>query len=81
MSNEKPLHTLTESEINDRAVYHPPTPEAIKRHEAVRGAFTEFMKVLNEQVPPGREQALAFTNAEQAMFWGNAGIARNHSSL
>jgi hypothetical protein len=27
-------------------------------------------------VPPGREQSLAFTALEEAMFWANAGIAR-----
>lgn len=42
----------------------------------VRAVLKDAADKLAVLVPAGREQALVFTNLEQAMFWSNAGIAR-----
>jgi hypothetical protein len=72
---------LTEQEIRDRVHYHPPTPEAIKRHEAIRAMATVALREIVANVPDGREQSVAITKLEEVMFWANAGIARNHAKL
>ena len=33
-----------------------------------------------EKAPQSREQSLALTNVEQAIFWANAAIARNEGA-
>ncbi|MER7726403.1 hypothetical protein [Streptomyces sp. NPDC096323] len=42
----------------------------------MRQACRHLADQINEQVPAGREQALALTKVEEAMFWANAAIAR-----
>lgn len=45
--------------------------------QKIRNSYLEHAKIINEIVPPGREQSLALTKLEEVMFWANAGIARN----
>lgn len=45
----------------------------------MRSAIRYVALVTLRVVPPGREQALALTKLEEAMFWSNAGIARKES--
>lgn len=68
-------------EMVDRVTYHPPTPEARQRHDLVRTAIHLAMHNLVMAVPASRELSLAMTKIEEAMFWANAGIARNHARL
>lgn len=42
----------------------------------IRSAALYLAKVIQSNTPPSREQSLALTNVEQAMFWANAAIAR-----
>lgn len=72
---------MTFEEIQNRVNYHRPTEEAVGRHERVRGVIFEALEKISEAVPPCREQSLAITKLEEAMFWANAGIARNHDKL
>ncbi|MEU4986586.1 MULTISPECIES: hypothetical protein [unclassified Streptomyces] len=60
-----------------RFTHHPPTtPERANAHATVRGACAGLAATIVDHCPPGREQALAVTKIEEAMFWANAGIAR-----
>lgn len=69
---------MTNEEFVKRFGYHKPTSDdIIDDHQTIRSAAAYFAGIIDEVVPPGREQALAFTSIEEAMFWGNAGIARN----
>lgn len=68
-------------EIERRVTYHPPNGEAITRHGLVRNIIAEAMKTISTVVPDCREQSVALTKIEEAMFWANAGIARNHDLL
>lgn len=65
------------ADLEHRFEYHPPRDgERVAAHEAVRAICGAAAASLDEVLPEGREKALAFTNLEQAMMWGNAAIAR-----
>jgi hypothetical protein len=63
-------------ELEHQYRYHPPSGERVKQHERLRAEFLEVAKVVAYVVPAGREQALALTKLEEALFWANAGVAR-----
>jgi hypothetical protein len=63
--------------IDNRFVYHPPTPESIPKFEKIRATAREFAILLADLTPASREQSLAITNLEEVVFWANAAIARN----
>jgi hypothetical protein len=58
--------------------FHPAAPGGQRAldHDRVRLRCGELARELSFVVPEGRELSLALTNLEQAMFWANAGIAR-----
>jgi hypothetical protein len=65
-------------EMIKRFRHHPPRDErTVHHHETVRAACLHLAKTVERFVPAGREQSLALTQIEQAMFWANAGIARS----
>lgn len=64
-------------ELSNRFAYHPPSgPEVADAHEELREAAYAFAAVIDRLVPHGRERSTALTKCEEAMMWGNAGIAR-----
>ena len=73
--------SLTDQEIKDRVTYHAPTEKAGLAHGIIRDSIKKALETVNYVVPPGREQSVAITKLEEAMFWSNAGIARNHDKL
>lgn len=64
-------------ELFNRFKFHPATVDTGPKHEAVRELCHNLAVDIHRLVPPGREQAVAITKIEEAMFWANAGIARN----
>lgn len=61
-----------------RFKYHPPkTPEDVVKHEKIRDVLHMAARYILDLVPEGREQSLAISKLEEAMFWSNAGIARS----
>jgi hypothetical protein len=52
------------------------TPERAAEHQLIRDVMIEAARNVFYTVPEGRERALALTKLEEAMFWANAGIAR-----
>lgn len=65
-------------ELIHRFKYHPPsTPGVAVDHASVREAMAGAALRVLDLCPEGREQALAITKLEEAMFWANAAIARN----
>lgn len=73
--------TITNDEIRNRVNYHAPSPSGVERHKRLSEAAEAFIAIIRDVVPPGREQALAFTNAEQAKMWASAGVARNPETV
>lgn len=66
-----------ELDIDRMFDYLPPNEDRAARHKQVRAGCKALAEYLNNNVPDGREQSLAITNVEQAMFWANAAIARS----
>lgn len=73
---------LTNDELTRRFNYHQPnTQEKVGRHQRVREACrTAAVELVEVTGPPTREQSLAITKLEEAMFWANAAIAREISA-
>ncbi|KKK88213.1 hypothetical protein LCGC14_2745460 [marine sediment metagenome] len=67
---------ITKDRINHDFSYHPATPKTGPKHDRVRELLLETAAQLVDIVPDGREQSVAVTKLEEAMFWANAGIAR-----
>ena len=72
---------LTSDELRRRFNYHPAdTDEKVDAHEQVRATlYGTAEDIVNLTGPPSREQSLAITHLEEAMFWANAAIARSVS--
>jgi hypothetical protein len=73
---------VDQAEINKRFNYHQPqSDEVIDRLKNIRKYAHNFANLINYSVPQSRELSLALTKLEEAMFWANAGIARNQEEL
>ena len=71
---------MTNDELAHRFEYHAPTNPLVREaHEKIRAMELTMAIEFNDTLPPGRELALVFTKLEEAMFWANAAIARNHA--
>ena len=69
---------ITSEDLLNRFSFHPATtPELGNLHGNVRAACHKLAEILTELTPTSREQSLALTHVEEAMFWANAAIARN----
>lgn len=73
---ESRMTGITPEEIVDRMAYHPATPEAAEKYDALRRAAIDFARLTVELVPGGREQSLMVTHIEEALMWGSKAIAR-----
>lgn len=67
------------NDIENRFAYHKPDEEAVKLHQSVRDQVKTLAHYWSGNLPAGREQALAITKLEEAMFWANAAIARKRN--
>lgn len=67
--------------IEAAVTYHPPNERAKELHQNVRLSIKNAMIQFAADLPDCREASLAVTKLEEAMFWANAGIARNHDQL
>ena len=67
----------TRDDLHNRFTYHAPKDGQAVRYEAIRGELLAVARYIVRQTPASREQSLALTKLEEAMFWANAAIARN----
>lgn len=69
------------AELYDRLdrdfTYHPPKGDQAERYQTIRAEAHKLARKIVQLSPPSREQSLALTNLEDAVFWSNAAIARN----
>ena len=63
--------------IENNFTYHAPKPGQPEKYQALREKAKELAYLITELVPKSREQSVALTDLETAVFWANAGIARN----
>ena len=69
-------------ELIHRFNYHAPPGQAVVRaHELVRNMCCAPATMAIVELPDCRERSLMLTKLEEAMFWGNAAIARNHEAF
>lgn len=65
------------ADIEHRFAFHAATTEEKRdAHTSVRQQCKQLADFINEKCPDGREKSLAITAIEEAMFWGNAALAR-----
>ena len=67
--------------IENNFTYHKPFGTQPQRYEQVRAKAKEYAEYLVSNTPVSREQSLALTKLEEAVFWANAAIARNESDV
>ena len=64
------------SSLENNFTYHAPKPGQPEKYEKVRAKARELAELVTELTPVTREQSLAITKIEEAVFWANASIAR-----
>lgn len=57
--------------------YHKPFGNQPERYEQIRNNAKWLAELIVALCPDSRERSLALTSLEEAVFWGNAAIARN----
>lgn len=65
------------AELEKRFTHHPPKGDQTERYDALRERAHDMAEDILEATPTSREQSLALTALEEAVFWANAAIARN----
>jgi len=63
--------------LENNFCYHSPKPGQNEKYVALRQKAKELAYVIKELTPASREQSIALTELETAVFWANAAIARN----
>lgn len=79
---EEPKATYTPdarmiARLENDFTYHAPKPGQADRYTYIRNVGRVFADAIVQETPPSREQSLALTAIEEAVFWANAAIARN----
>lgn len=63
--------------VNNDFVYHQPFGDQVSRYAAIREYGRQMALQIIEDTPISREQSIALTHLENAIFYANAAIARN----
>lgn len=66
-----------DAKIENAFTHHAPKDGQPEKYQAIREKAKELAYLIQELVPPSREQSLAMTKLEECSMWANAGIARN----
>ena len=71
------LDQFVAEDLNNRFTYHAPKEGQPVKYEYLRSTALDFARDIIRHTPRSREQALALTKLEEAVFWANAAIARH----
>jgi hypothetical protein len=63
--------------LENTFTYHAPKGNQTGRYAMLRSTARGLAQDILEATPKSREQSLALTHLEEAIFWANAAIARN----
>ena len=66
-------------DVENIFTYHSPQPGQPERYTVLRAGAKELAKMILEACPDSREREQALTKLEEAVFWANASVARNHN--
>jgi len=72
---------MSDYPLDNNFVYHAADEDQAARYTIIRQTAKDFAALILRYTPDSREQALALTNLEQAVFWANAAVARNGFSI
>lgn len=64
-------------QIENAFTYHAPKNDQPERYTSLRNQAKALAYAIDTAVPDSREKSVALTKLEEAIFWANAGIARN----
>jgi hypothetical protein len=64
-------------QIENNFKYYEPKEGQPEKYTHIRGMARELAYAIEHNCPNSREKSLAMTKLEEAVFWANAGIARN----
>lgn len=67
----------TSSDLVHRFKHHPPKGNQAEHYELLRQKGLELASLILEISNTSREQSLALTRIEEAVFWANEGIVRH----
>lgn len=67
---------IDDAELDIRFTFHPVQPGQAERYEAIRAKAREFAALIVATTPESREQSLAITAIEEAVYHANGAIAR-----
>lgn len=66
-----------DEDLENRFTYHAPKEGQSEKYEHLRLIAKGVAYQIKELTPSSREQSLALTHLEEAVFWANAAIARH----
>lgn len=66
--------------LKNNFLYHKPFGDQPNRYEGIRAYGMVMAQHILDSTPISREQSLALTKIEEAVFWANAAIARNEKT-
>ena len=68
---------IDQAELVNRFTYHAPHGNQQEKYQNLRLFGLSLAEHIVENTPVSREQSVALTKLEEAIFWANASIARN----
>jgi len=73
--------TKVQQQIENNFTYHAPGGNQAERYTKLREEAKKLAYLITELTPYSREQSVAMTHLETAIFWANAAIARNENPV
>lgn len=72
-------HNLNEApmSVSKAFAHHKPSSDACAKIAALRRAFSDLARVIEESAPGTREKAVAITHLETACMWATKAVAVN----
>jgi len=71
------MRTPKDNELENNFTYHSPKEGQPELYQRLREQAKHLAYTIKYNTPKSRERSLAITKLEEAIFWANAGIARN----
>lgn len=75
--NKYKIDSRVGDQIANLFTYHAPKDDQPERYVKIRDEAKALAYTIVQNTPPSREQSVALTWLEGAIFWANAAIARN----